>query len=116
MSASTESIDAAKRILAKWRSLHDKRPDAVAYSQDRHSQIDLALEQILGFALETAKRVEALETGGIKYCGNYQRALAYQRGSVVTDKGDMWTALTDVPEGERPGTSTHWQLSQKGER
>lgn len=60
-------------------------------------------------------RIAALEAGGIRYSGCYQRALAYRRGSAVTFASSMWIALDNVPAGVQPGSSTaFWQLAQKG--
>lgn len=62
-------------------------------------------------------RVEQLENGGIRYAGTWQRALPYQRGTVVTSNGGMWIALRDTSEGERPGDAPDgWQLAAKAAR
>ncbi|MGO8510889.1 transposase [Rhizobium ruizarguesonis] len=62
-------------------------------------------------------RVEQLENGGIRYAGTWQRALGYQRGTVVTSDGAMWIALRDTSEGERPGeVPDAWQLAAKAAR
>jgi hypothetical protein len=59
------------------------------------------------------QRLEALEGHGIKYCGVFQRAARYEKGSVVSDNGSAWIALRGV-EGERPGESPmSWQLLVK---
>ncbi|AJD41273.1 transposase [Rhizobium sp. SEMIA 4085] len=64
--------------------------------------------------LSLRARIEALESGGIKYAGTWQRALPYRKGMVVTSAGAMWTALADTPEGIAPGSNAaFWQLSQK---
>lgn len=66
-------------------------------------------------ALES--RLEAMEEGkviGVKYLGTYQRAMTYDKGSVVTHQGDMWTCLQNVAEGIVPGSNTAaWQLSSR---
>ncbi|MDR9813756.1 transposase [Rhizobium hidalgonense] len=62
-------------------------------------------------------RVEQLENGGIRYAGTWQRALPYQRGTVVTSSGAMWVALRDAAEGEQPGKVLDaWQLAAKAVR
>lgn len=60
------------------------------------------------------KRIKAIEDGGIRYCGVFQRAATYEKGSVITDGGCAWIALHKV-EGVRPGEGSAWQLMvQKG--
>lgn len=62
-------------------------------------------------------RIEQLETGGVRYCGIWQRALPYRKGTVVTSGGAMWVALRDTAEGEQPGkTLDAWQLASKATR
>ncbi|MER9967546.1 transposase [Mesorhizobium sp. M0060] len=59
-------------------------------------------------------RVVELEAGGVKYCGTWQRALPYRKGTVATSGGSMWIALRDTVEGEQPGKALDaWQLSAK---
>ncbi|MBR1154513.1 hypothetical protein [Bradyrhizobium sp. JYMT SZCCT0428] len=57
-------------------------------------------------------RIVELEKGGIRYLGVFQRAIDYRRGSVVTDAGSAWVALTDNPQNT-PGHSSDWQLMVK---
>ncbi|MHC2456224.1 hypothetical protein ACVMIX_002865 [Rhizobium leguminosarum] len=62
-------------------------------------------------------RVEALEEGGIKYLGNYQRACCYAKGDAITHSGSLWIALKAVPEGSAPGNDPAcWQLAAKGHK
>ncbi|MGI0525750.1 transposase [Rhizobium giardinii] len=62
-------------------------------------------------------RVEALEEGGIKYLGNFQRAAAYAKGDTVTHSGSLWVALRAVPTGTAPGRDpAYWQLASKGDK
>ncbi|PDS74695.1 transposase [Rhizobium sp. L43] len=62
-------------------------------------------------------RIEELEAGGVRYAGTWQRALAYQKGTVITNTGSMWVALRDTSEGERPGDAPDaWQLAAKAAR
>lgn len=62
-------------------------------------------------------RVEAIEEGGIRYLGNYQRASAYLKGDTVTHSGSLWVALKAVPEGAPPGSDpSRWQLASKGDK
>ena len=76
-----------------------------------------AIDALSGALMGVRARVEALESHGIKFVGNYQRAQAYRRGFVTTHKGAMWTALRDVGEGIEPGTSpADWQLTVKGDK
>lgn len=62
-----------------------------------------------------AGRVEALEEGGIRYIGTYQRAISYAKGDTVTHSGSLWVALKAVPVGAAPGSDpVYWQLAAKG--
>lgn len=62
-------------------------------------------------------RIAALEEGGIRYVGNYQRAASYAKGDTVTHSSSLWIALKAVPEGAAPGSDpSFWQLSAKGSR
>lgn len=56
-------------------------------------------------------RVRELESCGIKYCGTYQRAMDYGRGSVVTHQGSGWVALKAT--NQEPGSGGDWQLMVK---
>lgn len=59
-------------------------------------------------------RVEMLESHGVRYCGVWQRALPYRKGSLVTSSGALWVCLAEAPEGVMPGTNPSiWQLAQK---
>ncbi|MGO7820472.1 transposase [Rhizobium ruizarguesonis] len=61
-----------------------------------------------------ADRVEALEKGGIRYVGTYQRASSYAKGDAVTHSGSLWIALKAVPEGAAPGSDpVYWQMAAK---
>jgi hypothetical protein len=62
---------------------------------------------------ELKARLEEIEKRGWEYCGAYQKALEYRRGSVVTYAGAEWTAVTDTQPGDVPQGSRHWQLSKK---
>jgi hypothetical protein len=57
------------------------------------------------------KRIAQLEESGIRYCGVFQRALAYRRGDTVTFDSNLWVCLTDTSPNETPGASTRWQLA-----
>jgi len=80
--------------------------------------------QAVGRAIKEAlepliARIEALEAGGVKYAGTFQRAVGYRRGDVVTKGGNMWTCLADAPAGTEPGapgSARHWQLAARGAR
>ncbi|MGR9552751.1 transposase [Rhizobium leguminosarum] len=62
-------------------------------------------------------RIEAIEEGGIRYLGNYQRASSYSKGDTVTHSGSLWVALKAVAEGTAPGSDPAcWQLASKGDR
>lgn len=59
-------------------------------------------------------RLETVETRGLEYCGAYQRAMAYRRGSAVTEAGSLWIALRAVEPGEMPADNpSAWQLAVK---
>lgn len=58
--------------------------------------------------------VSDLESKGLKYCGTWERAIEYQRGSVITDNGSAWVALEkNYGPDVRPGASPRWQLLVK---
>lgn len=62
-------------------------------------------------------RVAVLESRGIEFCGTWQRACEYRRGSVVSADGAMWVALRDTVDGEAPGKAPDaWQLTVKSAR
>ncbi|WP_028731639.1 transposase [Rhizobium leguminosarum] len=64
-----------------------------------------------------AARIAAIEEGGIRYLGNYQRASFYNKGDTVTHSGSLWVALKTVAEGTAPGSDPAcWQLASKGDR
>jgi hypothetical protein len=74
---------------------------------------DIILEQQKPLRDEIAKlktRVAELESGGIRYCGVYQRAQNYRRGDITTHEGSMWCAVSDVAPNEQPGKCQGWQL------
>ncbi|KAB2716979.1 hypothetical protein [Brucella intermedia] len=58
-------------------------------------------------------RLDALEEGGIKYRGIYQRAQDYSKGDVVTFNGCAWIALRSLKETEAPATCDGWILMVK---
>lgn len=59
-------------------------------------------------------RIEVLESRGIEFCGVWQRANSYRRGSVVSADGAMWTAIRDTVAAEAPGkVPDAWQLTVK---
>lgn len=73
------------------------------------------IAEFVGKAVEPLKlRIAELEKGGVKYCGVFQRALDYKRGSLVTFEGSAWCALVDTREV--PGKSDAWQLAVKAGR
>ena len=61
-------------------------------------------------------RVAAIEEGGIKFLGVYQRAQTYQRGAVVTHGGAWFVAIRAVAVDEQPLKSDGWQLAVKSGR
>jgi len=74
------------------------------------------IDPIIERLLAVEHRILEIEKSGVKYCGTYQRALGYKRGSIVTESGSAWAALADVPEGEHPGKCATWQLMVKSGR
>jgi Zn-dependent protease len=76
-----------------------------------------AVDALTAAIKSLAARVEALEIGGIKYLGTWQRALSYRKGTVATSGGSLWIALRDTVEGEQPGKALDaWQLAAKAAR
>src|SRR5262245_294465 len=77
------------------------------------------MDQILPMQKEIKElkaRIAQLEASGIKYCGVYQRSMAYDRGDVCQHDSSTWIALCDVPPMTVPGKSDMWQLTQKSPR
>jgi hypothetical protein len=62
---------------------------------------------------ELQSEVRELEAGGIKYCGVWQKACSYKRGTCITHAGSMWVAVTDVQPMQAPGADQAWQLAVK---
>jgi len=73
------------------------------------------LEPLIHEVKTLRAQVNAIEEKGIRFCGTYQRAMDYQRGSVVISGGSSWVALKASPHGE-PGTSPDWALMAKAGR
>jgi hypothetical protein len=63
---------------------------------------------------DIAKRIGALEDGGVRYLGVWQAANAYSRGSLVTHRGSMWHANADT--SREPGEGKDWTLAVKSGR
>src|SRR5262245_58188345 len=61
-------------------------------------------------------RIAQLESSGVKYCGVWQRPVAYKPGDTVTHDGSLWIAACAVPPMEQPGKSTMWILGVKSQR
>jgi hypothetical protein len=59
------------------------------------------------------RRLADIEAKGVEFCGVWQRACDYRRGSMVVDAGSLYAAVRDVKAGERPGASESWQLAAK---
>lgn len=96
-----------RTVLMNVAGLYVAVADAMATRKDEIA----ALADRIG---ELADRVAAVEGHGLKFQGVWQRALAYPRGSVVTDSGSAWIALRGIEEGQRPGApETGWQLMVK---
>ncbi len=72
-----------------------------------------ALAEVLDAFSAVKKRLDALEEGGIKYRGVYQRAQDYSKGDVVTFDGCAWIALRSLKETEEPSTCDGWMLMVK---
>ena len=61
-------------------------------------------------------QVAALEEGGLRYRGVWQKANAYRRGDVVTFDGSMHVAVKDTQPAQQPLGSDVWQLCVKAGR
>lgn len=61
-------------------------------------------------------RLAAIEAKGVEFCGSWQRAVDYRRGSMVVYKGSLWAATSDAGHGAVPGESSDWQLAAKAGR
>jgi hypothetical protein len=63
-----------------------------------------------------AERVAEIETKGIEFCGIYQRAMSYRRGSMTIFGGSLYAATRNAEPGEAPSESAAWQLCAKAGR
>lgn len=108
-------IDAVKAGLDRGLSPERLRgPASLTVLHSMIATMTANLSAALSRVRELEARIEAMESGGVRYCGTWQKALRYAKGSVVTHQSAMWTALVDCPEGTAPGASpAHWQLSAK---
>lgn len=80
-----------------------------------HALIASSIASIAAKLKALSARVAALEEGGIRYMGTYQRAASYAKGDTVTHAGGLWIALKTTPLGTAPGSdSAYWQLAAKG--
>ncbi|GAA5542932.1 hypothetical protein [Brucella sp. NBRC 113783] len=72
-----------------------------------------ALAEVMDAFSAVKKRLDALEEGGIKYRGAYQRAQDYSKGDVVTFNGCAWIAVRTLKETEAPASCDGWMLMVK---
>lgn len=78
-----------------------------------------ATGRVIGEEIEKAvaplrERIAELEKRGVEYCGVYQRAASYRRGSIVTFDNAMHVAVVDVLPNQQPLQCSSWQLCLKG--
>lgn len=61
---------------------------------------------------EFEHKLAEVETHGVRYMGVFQRALVYEKGSLVTHDGSMWCAVERT--SDEPGSGSNaWQLAVK---
>jgi HK97 family phage prohead protease len=110
-------------------------PDVARALESRLDALEAAMVQRVGDALSALDRRfdKALGTYGeaigkalrgvldaelpkdaMTYSGVHQRALAYRRGALVTDRSGAWIAVREIEAGERPGETDGWQLVLRG--
>lgn len=58
------------------------------------------------------KRIDAIETKGVRYRGVYQRSDEYVLGDLATWDGSMWHCAVQKTQAH-PGKSSDWQLAVK---
>jgi hypothetical protein len=100
-------------------------PDCLRQQYDEPDWMRKMLPFIGWFARELARqeiapllrRIEELEKRGIEYCGTYQRAQSYRRGSLITHDGSVWACIEDAAVNESPGSHpSKWQMAVRGGR
>lgn len=108
------SVAAGSREVRSWTQGQSDALEVAIVS------LRLSIARTLSENATLKQRLEQLEArcsdGLMKYAGLHQRALSYQKGSVVTLKGSAWVAIKDVAEGEIPGETDAWQLAVKAGR
>jgi hypothetical protein len=62
---------------------------------------------------ELEMNIAELQNGATKFCGVWQRANEFRRGSLTVHDGGLWAAIDDVPPNMEPGVSRLWQLCVK---
>jgi hypothetical protein len=86
--------------------------DIVGPIEDRLAEAERRCAETESKLAKTEARLAEVEAFGVRYCGVWQAAGSYRRGSLVTDGGSMWHCNGDDPH-ERPGTSSAWSLAVK---
>jgi hypothetical protein len=71
------------------------------------------LKEVLIDALALAFANFRKDCGYLQFAGIWDAGATYERGSLVTDAGAMWLAMTDAKPGERPGKSVAWRMTVK---
>jgi hypothetical protein len=64
---------------------------------------------------EIERRLDVIESQGIKFMGVYQRAIEYGRGSVVVRDGSSWVCIDEITR-QVPGEGAAWALLAKAGR
>jgi hypothetical protein len=72
-----------------------------------HDEIERAIAPL-------RQRIAELEAKGVSYCGVFQRAQGYRRGSIVTFENNMHVAIKDTEPGDMPLQCSSWQLCLRG--
>jgi hypothetical protein len=89
------------------------RSIAAGFAPEIASFVKQAIAPLIERIAALESRADTAEQRGLEYCGNYQRAMNYRRGSAITEDGCLWIATRDVNPGEKPGEHPAWQLAAK---
>jgi hypothetical protein len=104
-------------LNAPWSTFTTVQLDSAATRRELTQLVDGLVAALTGRDDRVRKleaRIDAIEENNMKFCGVWQRALSYSRGSLTTHDGSLWCAVRDVCADERPGAgSTGWQLAVK---
>jgi hypothetical protein len=122
--AACEDRHQVDRLLSQWESEDEARQAAQSWQQKqvadlcrrvaRLEQERAALIGAIGQVLPKYFSQEFKKRCPMTYAGIWDESKTYDAGSVCTDKGASWVAVTDAAAGARPGRDVAWRLCAKG--